>query len=116
LFIKTPGEILSLIFWFRIDERKYRGEALANRSQRFKEVFGGLAFLLMGIHSGYQLVQWYSSGTLWANFRSRGEPNNYELIAYDDHPLNFVGLFGIHVLIVVMSCAGCVLLIRRLRL
>lgn len=71
--------------------------------------------MLFGVHGAYSLIQWYSTGTLWANFRSRGEPTNYQLISYNDHPLNFVGLMGLHLLFVLIGCLGCVLFVRTLR-
>jgi hypothetical protein len=37
-----------------------------------------------------QLLQWRLSGGIWVNFKSRGEPNNFQYITYADHPFNSV--------------------------
>jgi hypothetical protein len=77
-----------------------------------KALAGFLILLLMGLHGALNLIHWYSTGKLWANFSHKGEPSNYQLISYDDHPMNFIGLFGIHLLFVVLGLAGCFLFLR----
>lgn len=69
----------------------------------------------MEVHGFYQLSQWYPAGMLWANFRTKGGPSNYQLITFIDQPFNFVGLFGLHLLCVVGGCLGCVFLAREIR-
>jgi hypothetical protein len=86
------------------------------RSQQLKTAAGLLVLILVGIHGAHELIQWYSTGQLWANFRSRGEPNNYRLITYGDHPFNFVGLFIVNAMFVVMGCLACIVFVRKLRM
>jgi hypothetical protein len=86
------------------------------KSQQLKTVAGLLVFVLVGIHGAHELIQWYSTGQLWANFRSRGEPNNYQLIMYGDHPFNFVGLFIVNAMFVVVGCLACIAFVRTLRM
>lgn len=76
---------------------------------------GALIAIIMGVHGVYRLSQWYSAGTLWANFRSRGERSHHQLITFSDHPFNFVGLFGIHLLFILIGCLGVVFIAREIR-
>jgi hypothetical protein len=80
-----------------------------------KELAALLLFMFVGVHGGYGLFQWYSTGQHWANFKSRGEPNNYKLIAYADHPLNLVGLLIVDAAFVVIGCIACAAFIRLLQ-
>jgi hypothetical protein len=77
-------------------------------------VGAGIA-IIAGVHSVYRLSQWYSAGTLWANFRSRGERSHHQLITFGDHPFNFVGLFGLHLLFILFGCLGFVFIAREMR-
>lgn len=76
---------------------------------------GALIAIIMGVHGVYRLSQWYSAGTLWANFRSRGERSHHQLITFSDHPFNFVGLFGLHLLFILIGCLGVVFIAREIR-
>jgi hypothetical protein len=99
-------------------------QAWACKSQKCKHVplrlnasnqfIGALIAMLMGVHGAHSIIQWYSTGALWANFRSRGEPNAYQLITYSDHPFNFIGLMGLHLLFVFFGCLGCAFFVRQL--
>jgi hypothetical protein len=73
-----------------------------------------MAAISLGIYGGYSLLGWYSSGQHWANFKSRGEPNNYTLISFADHPLNLAGLLAVDVLFVVVGCAAAITFITLL--
>lgn len=76
---------------------------------------GAVIAIIMGGHGVYSLSQWYSTGALWGNFRSRGEPNHYQLITFGDHPFNFAGLFGLHLLFILIGCLGFVFIAREMR-
>jgi uncharacterized membrane protein len=73
-----------------------------------------ILFIALGIHGGNNLLGWYSTGEHWANFKNRGEPNNYKLITFSDHPLNLAGLLVIDVAFVVTGCAAIIVLIALL--
>ena len=79
-----------------------------------KTFFVLLLFIAAGLHGGYNLIGWYSTGQHWANFRSRIEPNNYVLVSVADHPLNLIGLLVIDVALVIGGCAASLVLIRLL--
>lgn len=79
-----------------------------------KELLLLLAVIFLGIHGGSNLLGWYSSGQHWASFRSRGEPNNYTLITFADHPLNLAGLLAVDVFFVIAGCAAAITLITLL--
>jgi hypothetical protein len=80
----------------------------------WKELLLLVAVISLGVYGGYNLLGWYSSGHHWANFKSRGEPNNYTLIGFADHPLNLAGLLAVDVLFVVVGCVAAITLIRLL--
>ncbi len=73
-----------------------------------------VAILLIYIGAS-QLLQWYSGGGIWVNFKSRGESNNFRYITYADHPLNFIASLTIDALLVVMGCAMFVVSVREIK-
>jgi hypothetical protein len=85
------------------------------KSARLKQVAGLLASILLVYIGAKELLQWYSTGGIWVNFKGRGEPNNLEYITYADHPLNFIGSLAVDTLLVVMGCATFAFLTREIR-
>ena len=74
-----------------------------------------LVFTLVAIHGAYELFQAYSTGHIWANFRSRGEPNNYRLISYTSHPFNFVGMLILDAILVFFGSITGAVFFRKLQ-
>lgn len=79
----------------------------------FKAVLGIVILCLMATHGIYSLTEWYSTGKLWTNFRSRGEPNNYQLITYDELAVRFIVNFSVHQLYIGIGCTVFILSSRR---
>jgi hypothetical protein len=74
-----------------------------------------LVLILIGLHGADELINRYSTGQLWANFRGRGQPNNYRLITYGDDPFNFVSMLIVNAMFVLMGCLACIVFIRKIR-
>jgi len=49
------------------------------------------------------------------NDSERGGPSNHQLITFEDHPFNFVGLFGLHLLFILTGCLGFVFIAREMQ-
>jgi hypothetical protein len=67
-------------------------------------------------HGFSELYRWYTTGELLASFGGRGSPTTWQLITYESHPFNFVGLFAGDVVIAALGLAACVgqcLIIRK---
>ncbi|WP_315706791.1 MULTISPECIES: hypothetical protein [unclassified Bradyrhizobium] len=71
--------------------------------------------IFLGFYGAYNLLEWYSTGEHWANFRSRGDPNNYTRITFADHPLNLASLIAIDAAFVAGACWAGIVLIRLVR-
>ncbi len=85
------------------------------KSARLRQVAGLLVSILLAYIGANHLLQWHSSGGIWVNFKSRGEPNNFRYITYADHPLNFIASLTIDALLVVMGCGMFVFFVREMR-
>jgi hypothetical protein len=85
------------------------------KSARLRQVAGLLASILLVWIGASQLLQWRLSGGIWVNFKSRGEPNNFQYITYADHPFNFVVSLTFYALLVVMGCGTVVFFVREIR-
>jgi hypothetical protein len=94
-------------------------DALKKPNSMLWNLLKGVVALLLsmtgGVYGGHGLFQWYATGQHWANFKGRGEPNNYKLIAYADHPLNLVGLLVVDAAFVVIGGIACAAFIRLLQ-
>ena len=90
------------------------GRGVERMPQKLKVFFGTVGLCIMAMYGAYWLIQWYYTGTLWANFRNAGGPNNYQLIKFDDYPVTFVVTFCAHVLLVLVGSLGFVVIFRKL--
>jgi hypothetical protein len=91
------------------------GRGVERMPQKLKVFFGIVGLCIMAMYGAYWLIQWYNTGTLWVNFRNAGEPNNYQLISFDDYPVTFIVTFSAHVLFVLVGSLGFVAIFRKLR-
>lgn len=91
------------------------GRGVERMPQKLKVLFGTVGLCIMAMSGAYWLIQWYTTGTLWVNFRNAGGPNNYQLITFDDYPITFVVTFSAHVLFVLVGSLGFVVMFRKLK-
>jgi hypothetical protein len=85
------------------------------KSTRLKQVGGLLASILLVAIGASQLLQWRLSGGIWVNFKSKGEPNNFQYITNADHPFNFAVLLSFYGVLVVIGCGTFVFFVREIK-
>jgi hypothetical protein len=74
-----------------------------------------VASVFMAWHGFSELYRWYTTGELLASYGGKTSPTNWQLITYESHPFNFVGLFAIDVMVAAVGLAACVGLYLRIR-
>ena len=82
-------------------------------SVRMKKAAALAVAMLLIFIGAKQLLQWFSGGGIWVNFKSRGEPNNFVSITYADHALNLTATLTLDVLLVVTGCVAIMGIFRK---
>jgi hypothetical protein len=85
------------------------------KSPPWKLAAGLLASMQFVYIGASELFQLFATGGIWVNFKSRGEPNNFQFITYADHPLNLIASLAIDVTLVVFGCTTFAFLARVIR-